>query len=828
MWPCDISHNWQEFTSQLPAAAWLMNSEDYLQHQSLVPNNFASNHALSLTEQNILPLQPGYPTFLSTDSAPARADATTMSGTSQTAKIGLDARAAELKEKLLRSRSQSRPRLNPDPPKADPAKASTNASALTPSGTSALSLRGPSSELATNPPTPFVPHDIPRQPAVTSVAADADDIAALISSISSSAGEIPGLSINTPNSENPNPQPQQVKPANGQASLAPKLSPEIPVPNPAKLAPPELQVANQRKQSNNEATVLENSPSKGRSSDGSSIEEGEITSSAQKNSKPTNSDKMTLRNTAAPVHDVPTSSTASNSLPEVAHGKTDQTPSKPSTHHAARPDNGISRISVPKPAARTSDTARLSGPGKDGNGERAVANSVQKPINSAPDLVTPDDAMKRLLSHVPDLKDWLELTEYYNVETRARKLDRFRRVKALAAEKMRIEEEERRLMEEEELEMGLQRSAVARLARAASGAPGGSDNTNLPTPVTPSMISETKDMTLVTPAKRSHDENDNEARKEKLPRLEEGPPSSKAADNTSREIDRRDAGSNPRLDSRSDKVDSRLPPPSRGPSPYRRQHPPSPPRRDSFRSPPPRSREYSPHRQPRPAPRFRSEYDDYHDRARRYDRYRSDGAHYMDSQRRKGSGQHPALPVRVDLGRKGDSRFFIMKSFNEENVLRCMEDGIWTTQVQNGEVLTAAFAKCKNVILFFSINKSRAFQGYARMVSAPSPDTPRPKWMNGIHWETTDPFRVQWLSKTPVEFFRIGHLKNPYNEGRPVLVGKDGQEIEEECGAELLREMELVAEGQLDPMHPRRDSGGIGGGYGAKGSVKREGTPERR
>lgn len=40
--------------------------------------------------------------------------------------------------------------------------------------------------------------------------------------------------------------------------------------------------------------------------------------------------------------------------------------------------------------------------------------------------------------------------------------------------------------------------------------------------------------------------------------------------------------------------------------------------------------------------------------------------------------------------------------------------GIWTTQVQNGEILSDAFSKCKNVILFFSINKSRAFQGYVR------------------------------------------------------------------------------------------------------------------
>lgn len=31
---------------------------------------------------------------------------------------------------------------------------------------------------------------------------------------------------------------------------------------------------------------------------------------------------------------------------------------------------------------------------------------------------------------------------------------------------------------------------------------------------------------------------------------------------------------------------------------------------------------------------------------------------------------------------------------------------------KNTDTLTRAFAQCRNVILFFSINKSRAFQGY--------------------------------------------------------------------------------------------------------------------
>lgn len=97
------------------------------------------------------------------------------------------------------------------------------------------------------------------------------------------------------------------------------------------------------------------------------------------------------------------------------------------------------------------------------------------------------------------------------------------------------------------------------------------------------------------------------------------------------------------------------------------------------------------------------------------------------------------FPSKTVANDRPDSRFFIVKSFNEDNVRRCMDDvsthplqkethplttiqGLWTTQVQNGEILTEAYAKCKNVILFFSINKSRAFQGYVSHL----PAHPRP------------------------------------------------------------------------------------------------------
>lgn len=127
-----------------------------------------------------------------------------------------------------------------------------------------------------------------------------------------------------------------------------------------------------------------------------------------------------------------------------------------------------------------------------------------------------------------------------------------------------------------------------------------------------------------------------------------------------------------------------------------------------------------------------------------------------------------------------------------------MRDGLWMTHLRNGKVLTAAFAKCKNVILFFSINKSRGFQGYCRMATAPSPDTPRSTWMKGFHWETTRSFRVEWINTVMTGFSYVHHLRNSLNEDLSVIVGRDCQEIEEECARKLIAEMDKTLKLELD------------------------------
>ncbi|KAJ4293829.1 hypothetical protein N0V88_005342 [Collariella sp. IMI 366227] len=588
-------------------------------------------------------------------------------------RLGLDARAAELKKKLLRSRSQSRANTA-ESPRPDPEPATAASVGIAPSQPAQLS--------ATN----FDTHKPPRPPPLkTSLQADANDIAALISSISSNVDEIPGPSIRNSNSSNVHQQRQQPVFADGHSSTSIDTTTKTTRPVPA--------------------------------------------ASAEEGKKPS-------------VQERPVPSLPARVVPAVAEDKQKE---------AHQPSKEVKRPSTVKNGNSKVEEALIS-----------VKSNGDNKLLQAPKQASSDECFTQLLNKVPDVNDWLEMTDYYNAELRARKLDRFRRVKALAAEKLRIEEEERKLMEEEELDMDLQRSTVTRLTNVVSNSPAIGESSGLLTPATPMPVPVPEAKVVVVanpPSKRAHDEEVTTDRKEKAPRLE-GPSSrAKDADNRPRGSDRRD--------SHHDRTD-------------RRPHSPSS-RHDYCRTPPTRPRDFSPHR--RVSTQSRRDYDDYEDRPRQYGRYKSDSM-LSESPRRKDPGHHASpYPASVDLGRRGDTRFFIVKSYNEAN-------GVWTTQVHNGEKLAAAFAECKNVILFFSVNQSKAFQGYARMTSAPSPSIPRPSWVKSIHWDVSDSFKVQWLSKTPVDFFRIGHIKNPFNEGLAVFVGRDGQELEEDCGIELLHEME--------------------------------------
>lgn len=55
-------------------------------------------------------------------------------------------------------------------------------------------------------------------------------------------------------------------------------------------------------------------------------------------------------------------------------------------------------------------------------------------------------------------------------------------------------------------------------------------------------------------------------------------------------------------------------------------------------------------------------------------------------------------------------RYFIVKSCNRENLELSVQQGVWATQRSNEAKLNEAFDSVENVILIFSVNRTRHFQ----------------------------------------------------------------------------------------------------------------------
>lgn len=60
----------------------------------------------------------------------------------------------------------------------------------------------------------------------------------------------------------------------------------------------------------------------------------------------------------------------------------------------------------------------------------------------------------------------------------------------------------------------------------------------------------------------------------------------------------------------------------------------------------------------------------------------------------------------------------MIKSWNADNVNTAMRDSLWSTQEKNETLLADAFHTSHAVVLCFSVNNSKAFQGYVSHPSA--------------------------------------------------------------------------------------------------------------
>jgi len=137
-----------------------------------------------------------------------------------------------------------------------------------------------------------------------------------------------------------------------------------------------------------------------------------------------------------------------------------------------------------------------------------------------------------------------------------------------------------------------------------------------------------------------------------------------------------------------------------------------------------------------------------------------------------------------------ETRFFLVKSNNAENVSLAKAKNVWSTPPQNESKFNQAYAESRNVLLIYSVKESGKFCGLARLSTESRRDGPKVSWLlpPGLSAKALGGvFHLDWICRGDVSFQKVQHLYNPWNEGKPVKIGRDGQEIEPKVAEELCR-----------------------------------------
>nr|GMD09252.1 30-kDa cleavage and polyadenylation specificity factor 30-like [Ipomoea batatas] len=147
-----------------------------------------------------------------------------------------------------------------------------------------------------------------------------------------------------------------------------------------------------------------------------------------------------------------------------------------------------------------------------------------------------------------------------------------------------------------------------------------------------------------------------------------------------------------------------------------------------------------------------------------------------------------------------------------------VQQGVWATQRSNEAKLNEAFDSMENVILIFSVNRTRHFQGCAKMTSRIGGATKGGNWKHEhgtAHYGRN--FSVKWLKLSlfsdfithmcailislmqlcELSFQKTRHLRNPYNENLPVKISRDCQELEASVGEQLASLLYLEPDSEL-------------------------------
>ncbi|TVU04584.1 hypothetical protein EJB05_47702 [Eragrostis curvula] len=135
------------------------------------------------------------------------------------------------------------------------------------------------------------------------------------------------------------------------------------------------------------------------------------------------------------------------------------------------------------------------------------------------------------------------------------------------------------------------------------------------------------------------------------------------------------------------------------------------------------------------------------------------------------------------------ARFFIIKSYSEDNVHKSIKYGVWASTANGNKKLDSAYREAQDkeehspIFLLFSVNASAQFCGVAEMIGPVDFEKSVDYWQQD-KW--TGQFPVKWhiVKDVPNNLFRHIILEN--NDNKPVTNSRDTQEVKLEQGLEML------------------------------------------
>ena len=143
-------------------------------------------------------------------------------------------------------------------------------------------------------------------------------------------------------------------------------------------------------------------------------------------------------------------------------------------------------------------------------------------------------------------------------------------------------------------------------------------------------------------------------------------------------------------------------------------------------------------------------------------------------------------PKNFDLNPK-NARFFVIKSFSEDDIHRSIKYEIWCSTDHGNKRLDLAYRSLSNkgpIYLLFSVNGSGHFCGVAEMLSPVDYSSTGSVWVQD---KFKGQFKVKWIYVKDVPNGQLRHIRLENNENKPVTNSRDTQEVPPEKGKLVLK-----------------------------------------